>query len=168
MIFAIVLSAGSGCRFNNKENKLLLSLNAKPLFSFVPDTCLKNKNIDHIVLVVNSRFHKLISQYYKSQKRMSVVVGSYTTRIDSLVVGISFIQTQYHLHPNDVIITLDGDRPFVSNLLINQHIKKLHLVDYTTSLLPIHDSIFDIKQTKYVDRNNKYIVQTPQCIKFKK
>ena len=67
MIVAVVLLAGKGRRFKSKTSKNLTLLNKKPLFSFVPNVCLKNKNINKTILVVNKKEKSTIEKIFLNQ-----------------------------------------------------------------------------------------------------
>lgn len=167
MVFAVVLSAGISTRFKSSKPKMLASIHKKPLYQYVPDTCLKNKNINHIVLITNPSLQKEVSKYYKKQKKIKVVLGNTKSRIDSLKNAIKYLQNNFVLAPTDIILTLDGDRPFVSNKLINKHLSLSKKAGYTTTVLPIYDSMLNKKNCSYINRNEIYSVQTPQCIQYK-
>jgi len=80
MNVAIILLAGKGERFKSAVTKNLSTINNKCLFNFVIDTCLKNKNIDKIVLVVNKNEKSIIASKYSKNKNVHVVVGSLLSR----------------------------------------------------------------------------------------
>ena len=125
MVYALILIAGSGKRFDEKVSKNLLLLNNKPLFIYPVETCFKNSNIDKIILVVNKNEKVLIKSFLKQYeiKKTAIVLGSDISRYESLKNGISFIEKKYNPSLDDIIITLDGDRPLVSNDLINKSIE---------------------------------------------
>ena len=65
MVYALILIAGSGKRFDEKVSKNLFLLNNKPLFIYPVETCFKNSNIDKIILVVNKNEKVLIKSFLK-------------------------------------------------------------------------------------------------------
>jgi 2-C-methyl-D-erythritol 4-phosphate cytidylyltransferase len=72
------------------------------------------------------------------------------------------------LKPNDVIITHDAARAFPYQYLIDKHVKNTKKYGYSTTLYQINDSICEVNKTiEYVDRKNKYLVQTPQSLLYK-
>lgn len=166
MIYALILLAGTGQRFSNKPTKNLSVVNKKHIFNFVADTCLQNKLINKIILVVNKNEKTIIEKQYKSNKKISIVVGSNTSRQHSLNIGIKHIFN--NLKPNDIIVTLDGDRIFVTNELINKSIEVAKKQGYASAYIKLADSIIKVNNNvKYVPRDLIFCVQTPQSFQFK-
>lgn len=166
MVYALILLAGKGQRFCNKQTKNLSIINKKHVFNFVADTCLKNKQIDKIVLIVNKNEKTIIQKTYKTNKKISVVMGSTISRQHSLNIGIKHISN--NLKHNDIIVTLDGDRVFVTNELINKSIEVAKKQGYASAYIKLADSIIRINSDiKYIPRDSIYCVQTPQSFQFR-
>jgi len=167
MNVAIILLAGKGERFKSTVTKNLSTINNKYLFNFVIDTCLKNKNIGKIVLVVNKNEKSIIASKYSKNKNVHVVVGSLLSRQASLNIGVKFISK--YLKPSDILITLDGDRIFVSNKLINKSIEISKKHGYSCANIKLVDSIVSVNtcDIKYLNRDKIYCIQTPQAIQYK-
>lgn len=170
MVYALILIAGSGKRFDEKVSKNLLLLNNKPLFIYPVETCFKNSNINKIILVVNKNEEVLIKSFLKQYeiKKTAIVLGSDISRYESLKKGISFIEKKYNPSLDDIIITLDGDRPLVSNDLINKSIEVTSIHNACNTSLKVYDSVINNKRKNftYVDRTNLFTVQTPQTFKY--
>lgn len=170
MVYALILIAGSGKRFDEKVSKNLLLVNNKPLFIYPIETCFKNSNIDKIILVVNKNEEVLIKSFLKQYeiKKTAIVLGSNISRYESLKKGIRFIEKKYQPSLDDIIITLDGDRPLVSNDLINKSIEVTSIHNACNTSLKVYDSVINNKRKNftYVDRTNLFTVQTPQTFKY--
>lgn len=170
MVYALILIAGSGKRFDEKVSKNLLLVNNKPLFIYPVETCFKNSNIDKIILVVNKNEKVLIKSFLKQYeiKKTAIVLGSNISRYESLKKGIRFIEKKYQPSLDDIIITLDGDRPLVSNDLINKSIEVTSIHNACNTSLKMYDSVINNKRKNftYVDRTNLFTVQTPQTFKY--
>ena len=170
MVYALILIAGSGKRFDEKVSKNLFLLNNKPLFIYPIETCFKNSNIDKIILVVNKNEKVLIKSFLKQYeiKKTAIVLGSNISRYESLKKGIRFIEKKYQPSLDDIIITLDGDRPLVSNDLINKSIEVTSIHNACNTSLKVYDSVINNKRKNftYVDRTNLFTVQTPQTFKY--
>ena len=170
MVYALILIAGSGKRFDEKVSKNLLLVNNKPLFIYPIETCFKNSNIDKIILVVNKNEEVLIKSFLKQYeiKKTAIVLGSNISRYESLKKGIRFIEKKYQPSLDDIIITLDGDRPLVSNDLINKSIEVTSIHNACNTSLKVYDSVINNKRNNftYVDRTNLFTVQTPQTFKY--
>lgn len=166
MIYALILLAGKGQRFSNKQTKNLSIINKKHVFSFVTDTCLKNKQIDKIVLIINKNEKTIIEKQYKANKKITIVMGSEISRQHSLNIGVKHVSN--NLKHNDIIVTLDGDRIFVTNELINKSIEVAKKQGYASAYIKLADSIVKIDSNiKYIPRDSIYCVQTPQSFQFR-
>ena len=167
MNVAIILLAGKGKRFSNTKVKNLSLINNKHLFRFVADTCLKNKSLDKIILVINKNIKAIVAKEYAKNKKISIVIGSNNSRHDSLINGINYISKK--LKSNDIIVTLDGDRVFVTNELINKSIKMSSKHGYSCANIKLVDAIVNVNSNniKYLSRDNVNCIQTPQAIQYK-
>lgn len=166
MVYALILLAGKGQRFKNTQSKNLSLINKKRVFNFVASTCLQNKLINKIILIVNENEKTIIEKQYKTNKKISIIVGSKISRQQSLNIGMKYIIN--NLKPNDIIVTLDGDRVFVTNELINKSISVSKKEGYACACVKLSDSIIKIDNNiKYISRDKIYYVQTPQSFQFK-
>ena len=159
MNHAIILLAGEGSRFDKKEDKSLIKINDRYMFEYIMDTLLKNDSIDTITLVVkreNLKEFAMIVKQIKSDKPTNVIVGDKTYRQDSLANVCESIKAK----SDDIIITLDGDRPFVTNKLIDKSVEVAQRQGFSTACLPIYDSVINF--TTYEDRKVLQLIQTPQ------
>lgn len=166
MVYVLILLAGKGQRFKNTQTKNLSLINKKRVFNFVVDTCLQNKIINKIILIVSENEKTIIEKQYKRNKKISIIVGSKISRQQSLNIGVKYIAN--NLKPNDIIVTLDGDRIFVTNELINKSISVAKKQGYACAYIKLSDSIIKIDNNiKYIPRDKIYCVQTPQSFQFK-
>ena len=170
MNYAIILAAGSGQRFDKKVSKSIFLINNKPLFSYCLNTVLENKNIYKTLLVINKQDESFINDYLKDNQintNVLICYGSNNSRTSSLIKAIDFLNQNFSLNENDIIITLDGDRPLVNQELINKSIENSSKFLATNTIKPIYDSIIDLSNDKYLNRDNIFIVQTPQSFQYK-
>lgn len=187
MNYAIILAAGEGTRSGYDNVKTLLFYNDRPLYTHSLETFCHNPNINKIILVVhpkryqefnisewlwnNERFpkwrRKMLIKWSKKNK-IVICKGDKDSRQKSLINGMEALRLTTPLKPNDVIITHDAARPFPYQYLIDQHVKNTKKFGYSTTLYQINDSICELDKTiKYIDRKNKYLVQTPQSLLYK-
>jgi 2-C-methyl-D-erythritol 4-phosphate cytidylyltransferase len=170
MNYGIILAAGNGVRLGIKDPiKPLVLVKNKPIFLHSLIVFTQNKNIDEIVLVVNKKYHNQYLKYLtKFVKPIHVVDGSNVARHLSLSLAVQFFQNEKHLQSNDVIVTHDAARINVSNELINLSIQVAKKYGCASTVLPLYDSLCEINnKSVYLDRANKYLVQTPQTFQFK-
>ncbi len=163
MTWCIILLAGKNTRFSKIHGKKINELiNKKPMFMHVLDTCKKCNFLDKIIIVINKK-HK---NAFTTSKLYDVVIGSEKNRQESIDICLNKIKK--NIKKDDVVVTLDGDRPFVSASLIKKVVNVAKKYNAASAIIPVHDSIIKIKNTcNYIDRKSLFAVQTPQVFKFK-
>jgi 2-C-methyl-D-erythritol 4-phosphate cytidylyltransferase len=167
MTYAIILSAGNGMRLNHSQIKPLVLINKKPLFLYTVRTFIKQNNIDQVILVIEQQHEASYRQWIKSNK-LRLCYGSNQSRCQSLINAIAFLKTNFTLDKNDIILTHDVARINVCGRIINDNIRVAKNVGYASTLIPISDSICEVSDTfKYINRQHKYLVQTPQTFQYK-
>ena len=126
-------------------------------------TIKKFADFDDIIVVINQSYFnfwdKLCAKYSFTIKHKVIAGGE--NRFNSVKNGLSIIS-------DDCAVAIhDGVRPFVSKTLINKIINKLMAGGKNIGLvptLPIKDSIcINKKEFQHIDRNNVFLIQTPQC-----
>ncbi len=169
MNLAIVLFSGNGNRFCSKIDKSLIKIKNSYLFTYPINTLLNNKNIEKIIVTVNNSNQKFINTFYKKQiatKKIEIIKGSNKSRQHSINKAIKYLKNI--LKKNDIIITLDGDRPFINNEIINKSIGVSKKHNAAITVIKNYDSILKINnECKYINRDEIYLVQTPQSFKYK-
>ena len=157
---ALILAAGFGERMKASVPKQFLLLNNRPILM---QTIKKFADFDDIIVVINQSYFnfwdKLCAKYSFTIKHKVIAGGE--NRFNSVKNGLSIVS-------DDCAVAIhDGVRPFVSKTLINKIINKLMAGGKNIGLvptLPIKDSIcINKKEFQHIDRNNVFLIQTPQC-----
>lgn len=125
---AIILSGGNGTRIKSSNvPKQFIKINNKIILFYSLETFYKNKNIDEIVVVTNSEYanalKKLLSDSNMDNKIHVVNGGSSRNR--SLSNAIKFIRENLNVQDDDIILSHDAVRIFVSEKIINNNIEAL-------------------------------------------
>ena len=175
MIYAVILASGIGSRMNNNIPKQFLMLNNKPIFIYSVETFLKIKEIEKIIICVpNLYFTKtkeLIKNYIGLNNKIDIIIGG-ETRINSLIKGCNYIKDKYPTSKEDIIITHDGVRPFVSKEIILNNIVECKKYGAVTTAVESSDTIIESlsnnKVTKIPNRSNLLNEQTPQTFNLEK
>lgn len=157
---ALILAAGTGERMKESVPKQFLLLDKKPILMH---TIKKFTDFDDIVVVINEsyfNFWKKLCAKYQFTANHRVVAGG-KTRFNSVKNGLNVIS-------DDCAVAIhDGVRPFATKNLINKIINKL--IDSNENIgliptIPIKDSVCLYKKKfQHIDRNNMFLIQTPQC-----
>ena len=141
--------------------KQFLLLNNRPILM---QTIKKFADFDDIIVVINQSYFnfwdKLCAKYSFTIKHKVIAGGE--NRFNSVKNGLSIVS-------DDCAVAIhDGVRPFVSKTLINKIINKVTTGKVKTldivPTIPIKDSIcINKKEFQHIDRNNMFLIQTPQC-----
>jgi len=164
---AVVLAAGKGNRMGANINKQFLTMKEKPILYYTLKAFCECKSIDEVVLVAAKSeiefCRENIVERYKFTKVKAIIEGG-AERQHSVFNGLKAIKNC------DVVLIHDGARPFVTDAIIENGIKNAHLYGAATCGVNPKDTI-KVKNeegfsNKTLNRNNLFIVQTPQCFKY--
>lgn len=164
---AIILAAGQGKRMKTKVNKQFLTLAGKPVLYHTIKAFSDNENVDDIIVLCAEEnidyCRKHIIEKYDFKKVKALVKGG-KERQDSVYNGLKSIDTC------DIVLIHDGARPFVTEKIINDGIENAKKYGACTcgvkskDTIKIKDKEGFAKET--LNRENTFIVQTPQCFKY--
>ncbi len=175
MVYAEILAGGKGTKMGNTDMpKQFLMLGSKPIVIHTIEQFIINKFISKVIVCCPKDWmtymNDLLEKYIPSSN-VDVVCGG-VTRNDTIINGCKFIEENYGLSDDDIIITHDAVRPFVTQKIINDNIESAKKYDAVDTVIPATDTIvesIDGKEIKSVpDRNNMYQGQTPQSFNIKK
>lgn len=179
MIFAEILAGGKGTRMGNTSlPKQFLDLGSMPIIIHTISKFVLEDRFEKILVVVLPDWVKytedLIGKYFDSntRKRIKVIEGG-KDRNSTLMNGLNFIEDNYGLKDEDIIVTHDAVRPFVSSRIISENIEKAEKFGATDTVIAATDTIIETDQT-YMNiksipkRDVMYQGQTPQSFNIKK
>lgn len=117
MNYAIVLAAGKGSRMKSALPKCAMPILGKPMISYLIEN-LKKTSIDEIICVVG----------YKKEQIYSILKDSVSYRVQEEQLGSGHaVNCCKDISKNGYTIILNGDTPFVDNIiiqkLINSHLE---------------------------------------------
>ena len=164
----IILAAGSGKRMNMEIPKQYMILNNKPLFIHSVISYQESK-VDEIIVVVSSgeREHcRDIVDKFKIKKKVYFVEGG-SERYLSVYNALKFCESQNY----DIVSIHDCARPMITKEFINKSLKEAFEYDSSVLAVSVKDTVKRANKDMFVeetlDRDNLYIIQTPQSFKFK-
>lgn len=172
MIYAQILAGGKGTRMGNVPMpKQFLPLADKPILIHTIEKFSLERRFDAIIVVCPldwlTHTTELIEKY-SHDDRVQVVAGG-SDRNETLMKGIAFIHEHFGEHPDDVLITHDAVRPFVTQRIISDNIEAVLKNEAVDTVIPATDTIIQSHATK-VDaipvRSTMYQGQTPQSFKI--
>ena len=173
MKYALILAGGTGSRMGEDTPKQFFSVGDKPIIIYTTEKFFKNKKIDKIFIVCLDKWMKytsnLIGYYFKDSDKIELIEGG-ETRFESIKKGLNYINKNYKITDDDIIITHDGVRPFINKDIINNNIDIAMEVGACTTAVKTIDTILISKDHRFVDevpnRDFMFNVQTPQTFNF--
>ncbi|WP_457635547.1 2-C-methyl-D-erythritol 4-phosphate cytidylyltransferase [Persephonella sp.] len=160
-VVAVLLAAGSGKRFG--EKKQFVKLKGEPLFQYSINTVNKIDLITDLILVLPEEDMDRIKVF--SFKNVLKVAGG-KERQESVFNALKKIEDA------DIVVIHDTARPFATENMFLDGIKNLkNGWDGSITALRARDTIKEVKGNKVIktlNRENLYIIQTPQTFIFSK
>lgn len=178
MIYAEILAGGKGTRMGNTEMpKQFLKIGNKPVLIHTIEKFLLQPRFDKIIIVSPepwiSHTKDIMNKYITSDlmDKVCVCAGG-TDRNESIMKGIAYIEKNFGINDEDIIVTHDAVRPFITNRIIEDNIEMALQCGATDTVIPAYDTIIKSDDNDYVTeipvRDKMYQGQTPQSFNIKK
>ena len=176
MIFAAILAGGIGSRMGGTDTpKQFLDLGGKPVIIHTIEKFAINANVDEIIVLTPENFishtKHLISEHIPNVDNVVVVEGG-KTRNDTLMNSISYIEKNYGIDDDSIILTHDAVRPFLTHRIIEDNIVAARQYGACDTVIPATDTIVESVDGETIEnipvRDNYYQGQTPQSFNIKK
>jgi 2-C-methyl-D-erythritol 4-phosphate cytidylyltransferase len=173
MNFVGILAGGNGTRMENTGlPKQFLTLGDKPVLIHTIERFLDVKDIAKIIVAVPFEFiqytKKIIGKYI-SNNDIFVIQGG-TTRNKTIIAICEYIKGITKINDNDILITHDAVRPFITSRIIKENIEHSKLYDAVDTVIPAVDTIVESKNNDTISnipiRKYMYQGQTPQTFKI--
>lgn len=177
MIFGAILAGGVGSRMNIADMpKQFLPLGEKPIIVHTIEKFLLNDKFDKIYVGVHAdwllHMSDLLKKYSLADERIELVRGG-KDRTESILNIIKKIENDESLglSDNDIIVTHDSVRPFVTSRIIDENISMALKFGACDTVVSSVDTIITSKQGDTIDsvpeRSTMYQGQTPQSFNLK-
>jgi len=175
-IFAMILAGGQGTRMGNIEKpKQFMEIGGKPIIIHTIEKFVLFEDFDSIIVLSPKQWINhtadLIRKYIPNSDRVVVIQGG-DSRNDTVMNGIQYIEDNYGLDDETVIVTHDAVRPFLSHRIIRENIVLGKEKDACDTVVPAIDTITVSENgtvlSEIPDRDKMYQGQTPQTFKAKK
>lgn len=159
--FVIIVAGGSGTRMGSEVPKQFLLLNEKPILMHTIDAFISYSKVIKVILVLPetqiSTWNTLCTTHDYTVEHQIVQGGE--TRFHSVKNGLASIASEKAL-----VAIHDGVRPIISKKIITKTFEAAEHYGNGIAAVPLKDSIRKIeeKQTKAVDRDQYWAIQTPQ------
>ncbi len=159
--YVVIVAGGSGTRMNSAVPKQFIELNDKPVLMHTIEKFVTALPEIHIVLVLSTTY---VSQWEELCKKSNFnipyqLADGGETRFHSVKNGLALVPE------NSIVGIHDAARPLVSIKTILSTFETAEKAGNASPAVSISESMREIndKSNKAVDRNNYFIIQTPQC-----
>ena len=174
MIFAVILAGGTGSRMGSTDMpKQFLEIKGKPILNHTVEKFLPNPQFEKVIVLSPRAWightKEIIRKYTGKSDKIAVIEGG-VTRNETIMNAIAYIDKEYGLDDDTVIVTHDSVRPFVTHRIIDENIKTALSCGACDTVIPATDTIVEgdgEKITSIPDRRKMYQGQTPQSFKAK-
>ena len=174
MIFASILAGGFGDRVGNTDKpKQFLFLGSKPIIIHTIEKFYINNLFDELIVTVPKQWIKytqdLIEKFIPNSPNITVIEGG-KIRNESIINSITYLKENYSISDDDVIVTHDAVRPFVTHRIVMENIEAAKEYGVCNTVVPATDTIVESLDGDFVsnipNRNFMYQGQTPQSFKM--
>lgn len=174
MIFGAILAGGVGSRMGALEMpKQFLPLGEKPIIIHTLEKFLLCKQFDKIYIGVHqawlSHMKDLLEKFCMQKDRVEIVAGG-DDRNSTLINVIEDIRKNYEISDENVIVTHDAVRPFVTLRMIEDNIEAAVKYGACDTVVSAIDTIVESEDGKFIssvpNRDKMYQGQTPQSFKM--
>lgn len=175
MVFSVILAGGTGNRMGNTDKpKQFLSIKDKPIIVHTIEKFLSTPDFDKIIVLSPAMWidhtKQIIKKHIGDCDKIVVIEGG-NTRNETIMNSISYIEQNYTLDENTIIVTHDSVRPFVTHRIIRDNIEAAKSYGACDTVIPATDTIVESVNNNIIsaipNRNNMYQGQTPQSFKAK-
>ena len=176
MIFAAILAGGVGTRMGGTDTpKQFLKLGNKPILVHTIEKFVINSNVDKIIVLTPESYinhtNHLIEEFIPNSEDVIVIEGG-ETRNDTIMNSIDYIEENFGIDDDSIIITHDSVRPFVTHRIIEENIEFAKRYGACDTVIPATDTIVESVNSNTIEsipvRDYYYQGQTPQTFNIKK
>lgn len=155
--------------------KQFLPLGEKPVMIHTMEQFFVNARIDKIIVVAPDAWRQytqdLITQYNSMGKEVSVIIGG-ANKTESIDIIVKYIDEKWGVSGEDMLITHDAIRPFVTQRIIDENINAAMSKGAVNTVITTNDTILTSKDGHTVGsippKNMMFAQQTPQTYMLQK
>ena len=177
MIFAAILAGGTGTRMGNIDlPKQFMILGSKPIIIHTLEKFYINQQFEKILVLTPKTWIKntkdLVEEHIKVDKSRIEVIEGGETRNETIMNAVKFVEDNYGLDGDSILVTHDAVRPFITHRVIMENIEDAKKQGACDTVIPATDTIVESKNGKCITSipNRKYMFQgqTPQSFNIQK
>lgn len=177
MVFGIILAGGIGSRMGNVEKpKQFLKVGDKPIIVHTIEKFFVHDAFEKLIVLCPKQWiehtRNLIKKYLKDNDSHVVVIEGGSSRNETIMNSIKYIEENYGLDDDTLIVTHDSVRPFLTYRIIEENIKYGLKYGAVDTVIAATDTIVSSEDgesiTSVPDRKQMYQGQTPQTFNARK
>lgn len=167
MIYAAIFASGRGTRIGGDLPKQFYCVDGEPVIVKCVSHFLAVPEIDKVIAAVPADYIDYTKKLFREYgiDNVTLIAGG-SSRNGTLLAFLDSIRE----NEDDIILTHDAARPFVSEKLISACIESMKHAEASTVALPVVDSVIYSDGSGHIetnlDRNRVYLVQTPQTFRL--
>ena len=167
MIYGVLLGAGMGTRLNGGTlPKQFLNIGGTSVLRLTLEKFLLCPDIDRIVAAVPEGWVDHAADLLRNVGSNVDICPGGKDRQESLYCALKFIERTYGLHENDIAVSHDAARPFVTLRIIEENIALCREHGATDTVVPASDTLVLSEDGCLISamppRRHAYQGQTPQ------
>lgn len=175
MIYAGIMAAGFGVRMHRQDiPKPFLSLGGRPIIIHTLEQFFINPRVDSVIVVVAETWKTyaddLIRKYNTMGKEVTVISGG-ESKTESVSLVTKYITKKFSMRDEDILITHDAIRPFVTQRMIDENIDVALQYGAASTVMTTNDTIVmsaDGKRLSEIPAKFMMLAeQTPQTFNLK-
>lgn len=177
MVFGLILAGGIGSRMGSAEKpKQYLTIGGKPILIHTVEKFLLHDSFEKLIVLCPAQWmshtKQLIQKYCCEDSERLIVLEGGSTRNETIMNAISYIEKEYGLDDDTLVVTHDSVRPFLTYRIIEENIKYGKKYGAVDTVIPATDTIVESTGGDVIssvpDRKTMYQGQTPQTFNAKK
>ncbi len=175
MVYGAVLAGGKGTRMQNSDiPKQFLDLDGKAIIIHTVEKMLINPRVDKVYIGINPDWVEYCEDLVKKEigdNQKIVITAGGSDRNGTLKNILDDIDRRFGIHDDDIIVTHDAVRPFLTQRIIDQNIDAAIQYGAVDTVIPATDTIVSSEDGQVIagvpERSKLYQGQTPQSFNIR-
>lgn len=169
-VYALILAGGKGTRMGNVEKpKQFMKIGDKPIIIHTIEKFVLQEAFKKIIILSPKQWishtQDIVNKYIPNHQKIVIIEGG-TTRNETIMNGISYIEDLGQLTEETIIVTHDSVRPFVTHRIIEENIYYAQEFGACDTVISATDTIVESIDGELIstipERKRMYQGQTPQ------
>ena len=157
---------------NVEKPKQFMEVGGKPIIIHTIEKFVVCQEFDKVLVLSPKQWinhtQDLIKKYIPCSDNVIVLEGG-TTRNETIMNAVKYIDEQGCLDEETIIVTHDSVRPFVTHRILEENVKYAKKYGACDTVIPATDTIVESTNNEFItdipDRSKMYQGQTPQTFK---